>query len=117
MFDLYRLREISLRHGLNVLLSIFKGMKFNKSLYCFALPGSILGTGGLYMGFNFAQTFHPGEGFDMGTVALTFLLTFTGTFMVFTGILLHSIAGLIRYKKGTRKPANQVNDTRSFKNC
>lgn len=88
-----------LRHGLGILLNSFHEMEFNKPLYCFALPGFILMTGGLHMSLNLALASIPGGDFDFKSVVWVFLITVIGIFMSFAGILLHSISGLIRYKK------------------
>lgn len=87
-----------LRHGMSILLSIFKDIELNKPLYCFTLPGFILMAGGLHMSFNLALAPYPGGSFDFESAVWIFLLTFIGIFMSFAGILLHSITGLIRYK-------------------
>jgi hypothetical protein len=88
-----------LRHGLSILLNVFYEMEFNKPLYCFALPGFILMTGGLHMSLNLALASIPAGDFDFKSVIWVFLITFIGIFMSFAGILLHSISGLMRYKK------------------
>ena len=69
-----------------------------KPLYCFSLPGFILGITGLYMDFQLIHTFHHGGSFDIGFVFLSILLTLVGTSLAFVGILINSIAGLIRYR-------------------
>lgn len=91
-----------LRHGLSIMLNSFCKMEFNNPLYCFTLPGFILMTGGLHMSLNLALASIPGGGFDFESVAWVFLLTLIGIFMSFAGILLHSISGLMRYKKINR---------------
>lgn len=88
-----------LRHGISILLSTFKDIEFNKPLYCFTLPGFILMAGGLYMALNLVQTSDPGGSVGFESAVGIFLLTLVGIFMSFTGILLHSITGLIKYKK------------------
>jgi hypothetical protein len=87
-----------LKYFLKRLLNIFNSIKFNKPLYSFTLPGFILGTSGLYMDFNFAQTLNHGGSFNFEYTILMALLTLVGIIMAFMGVLLHSIAGLIRYK-------------------
>jgi len=52
----------------------------------------------LYMHLNHVQTFYPGGSVNLESAVLMLLLIFIGVFMAFTGVLLHSIAGLIRYK-------------------
>jgi hypothetical protein len=98
VYEVNRSAENPLRHGPNVLLNIFNDMEFNSPLYYFTLPGFMLVTGGLYVRFNHVQTFYPDGSFNLESAILTLLLIFIGIFMAFTGVLLHSIAGLIRYK-------------------
>ena len=88
----------SSRHSISGFLNVFNYVRTNKPLYWFTLPGFILGACGLYMGFNLVQTFHPGGSFNLEHAVLTIFLTLVGIIMAFMGILLHSIAGLIRYK-------------------
>ncbi|KKH96466.1 dolichyl-phosphate mannose synthase [Methanosarcina sp. 1.H.T.1A.1] len=95
-YDVGHSTENPIRHGLMVLLKILKDMEFNRPLYYFTIPGIALGTGGIYMGINFLHTFYLGGGLNFGPTILMILLTLVGTFMAFTGIMLHSIAGIIR---------------------
>jgi len=88
-----------LRHGLRSMLNTFYEMEFNNPLYCFTLPGFILMAGGLHMSLNLALASNPGGNFDFESVVWVFLLTLIGIFMSFAGILLHSISGLMRYKR------------------
>ncbi len=103
-----QMREVSrsavnppIRNGMSNLFTTFNGMEFDKPLYFFTLPGFILMAGGLNMSLNLIMAAYPAGSFDMGGSAIggVFLLTLTGIFMSFTGILLHSISRLIRYKK------------------
>ena len=80
------------------LLNVFNDMQIDKPLYSFALPGFILGTSGLCMGLDLMQTLHHGGSFNFEYTVLMALITLIGTIMAFMGVLLHSIAGLIRYK-------------------
>jgi glycosyltransferase involved in cell wall biosynthesis len=84
-----------IKHGVTVLLRIIKDMEYNKPLYYFTLPGLVLGVVGVYMGLTFLRTFYLGGGLNFGPTMLMILLTLVGVFMCFTGILLHSISGLI----------------------
>ena len=90
-YDVDGSTENPIRHGLGVLLMVLKDMEFNKPLYYFTLPGSVLVAGGLYMGFGFLRTFYLGGSLNFGPTVLMVLLTLVGTFLVFTGILLHSM--------------------------
>jgi hypothetical protein len=99
MYEVTRSAVNPLKHGMNSLLTIFNDMEFDKPLYCFTLPGFILMAGGLHMSLNLVLAAYPGGSFDLGSAIWVFLLTLIGIFMSFTGILLHSISRLIRYKK------------------
>ncbi len=98
MYEVNRSIENPLRHFPAILSKIFNNIKLNKPLYYFTLPGFILVAGGVYICLNVVQTSHLDGGFDFKFTALIILLTLVGTSMVFMGILLHSITGLIRYK-------------------
>ena len=74
-------------------------MEYNKPLYYFTMPGLIFAVVGLYMGLTFLRTFYLGGNLDFGPTMLMILLTLVGVFMFFTGVLLHSIAGLIMHLK------------------
>lgn len=87
--------EHPLRHGLGVLVKILKDMEFNRPLYYFTIPGIVMGGVGAYMGLSFLQTFYFGGALNFGPTMLMILLTLIGTFMAFTGIMLHSMARLI----------------------
>ncbi|RXA21922.1 glycosyltransferase family 2 protein [Methanosarcina sp. MSH10X1] len=95
-YDVDGSTENPIRHGLGVLLKVCKDIEFKKPLYCFTLPGVAIGICGIYMGLSFLQTFYLGGSLYFGPTVLMVLLTLTGTFMAFTGILLHSISSLIR---------------------
>jgi hypothetical protein len=86
------------RNSASGLLNVFNYAGTNKLLYWFTLPGFILGAAGLYMGLRFLQDFHHGVSSDLGYLIFAVLLTLVGTFLAFLGILLNSIARLIRYK-------------------
>ena len=95
-YDLGHSTENPIRYGLMVLLIILKYMEFNRPLYYFTIPGIALGTGGIYMSLIFLRTFSSGGSLNFGPTILMILLTLVGTFMAFTGILLHLIEGIIR---------------------
>lgn len=86
-------------HGVKVLANILRDMEFKRPLYYFTLPGMIFGIVGLGMGLNFLQDFYRGGSLNFGPTLLMILLTLVGLFMAFTGIILHSISGLIRKEK------------------
>lgn len=85
-----------IKHGLQVLLRVLKDIEYNKPIFCFTLPGALLGLGGLSMGVYFVQNFVMGRGLQLGPTILMVLFVVIGTFMSLTGILLHSISTVIR---------------------
>lgn len=87
------------KHGLQVLLHIFKEIEFNKPLYFFTLPGTFFVFIGLFMGTHFLQSFAMGGELNFGPTMLMVLFIVVGTFMALTGILLHSISSLIKNVK------------------
>lgn len=91
--------ENPIYHGLKVLINILQDMEFRRPLYYFTIPGLIFGTIGLVMGLYFLQDFYRGNSLHFGPTLLMILLTLLGTFMVFTGILLHSISRLFERNK------------------
>jgi len=96
-YDVDGSTEHPLKHGLNVLVKVLKDMEFNRPLYYFTLPGLIFGIVGLYLCLLFLRDFYLGGSLYFGPTILMILLTLIGTFMVFTGILMHSISGLIKH--------------------
>jgi len=85
-----------IQHGLEVLLTVLKDMEFNRPLFYFTLPGIFLGTSGLYMGVTSFQTFSLGGSLNFGPTMLMVMLTVVGSSLAVTGILLHSLAAIMR---------------------
>jgi glycosyltransferase involved in cell wall biosynthesis len=85
-----------IQHGLEVLVTILKDMEFNRPLFYFTVPGMFLGIVGLYMGTSSLQTFARGGSLFFGPTMLMVLLIIVGCFMALTGILLHSLAAILR---------------------
>jgi hypothetical protein len=84
------------KHNLTVRFDNFLKMEFN-SLYWFTFPGFVLYSGGLYIGLDLLRTFSLGGSLAFWPTVLMVILTLIGTGMTFTGILLHSISGLLRH--------------------
>jgi len=98
--------ENPVRHGLKVLVQILHDMELNRPLYYFTLPGILLTATGIGMGLGFLRAFYMGSGLMFGPTLLMIILTLVGTFMTFTGIILHSISRLILETK--MKNENQI---------
>lgn len=60
----------------------------NRPLYYFTAPG-IIAAG---LGLGFLRKFYMGESLSFGLTLSMIMLTLIGTFMAFTGIILHSIS-------------------------
>lgn len=84
--------ENPVMHGLKVLANILRDIELKRPLYYFTIPGMAFGMIGLIMGLIFLQNFYNGGKLYFGPTLLMILLTLLGTFMTFTGILLHSIS-------------------------
>jgi multisubunit Na+/H+ antiporter MnhG subunit len=68
---------------------------------------SALGIFGLSMSLNFLQNFYHGGGLNVGPTLIMILITLIGTFMVFTGVILHTMSKLINEnKKKVNKSSN-----------
>ncbi|NJD52080.1 MAG: glycosyltransferase family 2 protein [Candidatus Methanoperedens sp.] len=93
--------ENPLSHGIKVLIKVLEDIELNRPLYYFTAPGMVLSAVGLAMGMKFLQDFYYGRGLMFGPTLLMIILTLLGTFLAFTGIILHSMARLFNeHKKG-----------------
>lgn len=92
--------ENAVVHGAKVLISILQDMEFRRPLYYFTIPGLIFGTIGLGLGLTFMQDFYDGGRLRFGPTLVMMLLTLVGTFMAFTGIILHSISRMRENNRG-----------------
>jgi len=93
--------EHPVSHGVQVLVKILRDMEFNKPLYYFTVPGMIVGGVGLVLGLVFLRNFYLGGSLSFGPTLMMIMLTLVGTFMTFTGIILHSISRMIYDLKGS----------------
>ncbi len=95
----YNLEETSsqnpINHGVKILIQIFRDLELRKPLYYITLPGMVFGGVGIVMGLSFLRSFYLGGHLLFGPTLLMITLTLIGVFMIFTGIILHSMSGLI----------------------
>jgi glycosyltransferase involved in cell wall biosynthesis/CheY-like chemotaxis protein len=82
-------------HGVGVLVRILQDMEFNRPLYYFTFPGLIMIIIGLLSGMVFFAEYLGGGSHSLAPTTLAALLTVFGTFISFTGIILHSISRMI----------------------
>lgn len=87
--------ENPVSHGVKVLLTLLQDMEIRRPLYYFTLPGMVLTTVGIGIGLELLRVFYHGGQLSYGMTLLMILLTLVGSFMAFTGIILHSISRLI----------------------
>jgi glycosyltransferase involved in cell wall biosynthesis len=82
-------------HGVGVLVKILQDMEFNRPLYYFTFPGLIMIIIGLLSGMLFFADYLGGGTHSLAPTILAALLTVFGTFISFTGIILHSMGRMI----------------------
>jgi len=82
-----------IRHGLGVLARILAMISERRPLFFFGLGGSILATLGLIAGVMTLNILSAGGIMPTGTALLSVLLLTIGVFSIFTGIILHTLAG------------------------
>jgi len=93
--------ENPVSHGVRVLVKILRDMEFNRPLYYFTAPGIIAAGLGIGLGLGFLRDFYMGESLGFGPTLLMIMLTLIGTFMAFTGVILHSISRMIHDLRGS----------------
>jgi glycosyltransferase involved in cell wall biosynthesis len=82
-------------HGIKVLLILLQDMELRRPLYYFTLPGMIFAAVGIGIGLELLRVFYHGGQLSYGLTILMILTTLVGSFMAFTGIILHAISKLI----------------------
>jgi len=103
-YDVDGSSENPITHGTGVLIKILQDMELNRPLYYFTIPGIVVSAIGISMGLNFLRDFYHGSSLQFGPTLLMILLTLVGSFMAFTGIILHSISKMIKESKIVKEP-------------
>lgn len=93
-YDVGRSSTHPVAHGLEVLVGVLRNIEFKKPLLAFTAPGVLLIGLGLALAVYVVQGFYAYGRVPNGPAILMLLVTIVGTFMVLTGIILHSVAGL-----------------------
>ncbi len=88
-------------HGVRVLLKIIQDMELKRPLYYFTVPGLIVVLVGASLSLIFLRDYVLGKSISMGPTMVAIMLTLFGTFMMFTGIILDSMARMIRQNRGS----------------
>jgi len=94
-YDVNSSKKNPITHGVGVLVKILQDMEFNRPLYYFTFPGFILIIIGLLSGLLFFADYLGGGSHSLASTILAALLTVFGTFIAFTGIILHSMGRMI----------------------
>jgi len=93
-YDVGRSSTHPITHGLEVLVGVLRNIEFKKPLLAFTAPGLLLIGIGIALAAYVVQGFNAYGHVPNGPAILMLLVTIVGTFMVLTGIILHSLAGL-----------------------
>jgi len=80
------------RHGLSVLGSIVNQFQKKHPLLYFGLPGLICLLSGLFFGLWTVYGYSSGDGFWIGKALLSMTLVLLGSFGLFSGLILNSLA-------------------------
>jgi glycosyltransferase involved in cell wall biosynthesis len=100
-------------HGMSILMKVLHDMELRRPLYYFTLPGLFMATIGIGMGLEFLRSFYHGGTLQYGSTLLMVLLTLVGSFMTFTGIILHSMSRMISEAKGDFRDSRGLR----YENC
>lgn len=93
-------KENPLSHGLGVLVRLLQDMEFNRPLYYFTIPGLVLIGIGLVLGLYFFGMYLDRQMTTLLPTVIAGLIGLGGIFIAFTGIILHSMAGMIARAMG-----------------
>ena len=94
-YDVNGSKKNPVTHGIGVLVKVLQDMEFNRPLWYFTFPGMILIAVGLISGLIFFGSYLNHESHTLAPTTLAALLTIAGTFIAFTGIILHSMSRMI----------------------
>jgi len=94
-YDVKGSKKNPVTHGVGVLVKVLKDMEFNRPLWYFTLPGIIMIAVGLIFGLIFFGSYLDHKSSSLAATTLAALLTLAGTFIAFTGIILHSMSRMI----------------------
>lgn len=93
-------------HGVGVLMRVINDLEFQRPLYYFTLPGSIIIIIGVVLGLLFFGDYLGGGSRSLLPTILAIMMTMVGGFLAFTGIILDSMSRMIN--KVVKDPAFDV---------
>ena len=94
-YDVGRSSRHPIGHGLQVMMGVLRNIEFKRPLVVFTVPGIILIAVGAAFGVYAYEVFLIIGRVPNGPAILTLLFMLIGTFVAFTGIILHSVAALM----------------------
>jgi len=97
-YDVEGSTEGPVRHGLSVLLSILHYMEVEHSLLFFGVPGLIIFSLGLFLGWRVYQIYTTSGVFPTGSALVTIILLIIGMLLGITGLILHAVIIAARRK-------------------
>lgn len=84
-------------HGVGVFVKLMQDMEFMRPLYYFTLPGLVLIIIGLTLGLIFFGRYLDGQMTTLMPTIMASMIGLAGIFIAFTGIILHSVSGMIKH--------------------
>jgi len=94
-YDVGRSSKHPVSHGLQVLLGVLRSIEFNRPLLAFTFPGLVLVAIAVGIAAFVIQAYSIVGHVVLGPTLLMVLFMVVGTFLVFTGIILHSVSALV----------------------
>jgi len=82
-------------HGLQILNSLLFLIGQHRPLLFFGVPGLVVLLGGLGLGYYVALVYSQTNELAVGYAMITVMLTILGATALFTGVMLHSVRGLL----------------------
>ena len=95
-YDVNGSKKNPVTHGVGVLVKILQDIEFNRPLWYFTFPGLIMIIIGLFSGLIFFGQYLNHSSSSLAATTLSALLAIGGTFIAFTGIILHSMSKMIK---------------------
>lgn len=96
-------------HILKTLIKIFEDIELSEPLYYLIIPGLVCTIIGMGLGLNILNDFIMGEVLKFWPMFFMIVMTISGVFMTFTGIILHSVTRLISEKDKMNNPKPRRN--------
>ena len=101
-YDVGRSSMHPVSHGVQVLMGVLRTIEFKRPLLAFTVPGLILVAAAAGLAFFVVQAYFIVGHVVLGPTLLMLLFMVVGTFLAFTGIILHSVSALIETRNEGR---------------